>query len=474
MITGTSQADCAVLIIDSTTGGFEVGFLKDGQTREHALLAFTLGVKQMICYCNTEGMRKQLAAQDSSLRLMVKGEEDIKAILDGSLKYIPDQLRKDLHQYKLQETVSALLSLLDKIEAQFLKMQNQLCGVVSKEMERDNVRNQRENVILLLSEEHIKLLPKPEPLNKAPQGQQEVQQRKMLYMGLYLLIWGEAANVRFMPECLCYVFNNMAYELHGLLAGNVSIVTGENIKPSYGGDDEAFLRKVVTPLYRVVEKEANKAGYGKAPHSSWCNYNDLNECFWSPDCFSLGWPMCDDGDFFKSTRDLALQAMVIISWKATSLLDVLRKDLIKPVSSIFITAAALRLLQIFSYDGSVNEPPKACTQRTLIPRIKIESPEIFKEKTASFAKRLNNAKHKQEEISLIELIFGGGLGSNVTDDNLRNLWIREDSAKYLVILEISFAHCDPGTWSMREDSVSDSGQSEDLWSECLNISTLHL
>nr|BAK08818.1 elongation factor 1-alpha [Chara braunii] len=52
MITGTSQADCAVLVIDSTTGGFEAGISKDGQTREHALLAFTLGVKQMICACN--------------------------------------------------------------------------------------------------------------------------------------------------------------------------------------------------------------------------------------------------------------------------------------------------------------------------------------------------------------------------------------------------------------------------------------
>ena len=46
----------------------------------------------------------------------------------------------------------------------------------------------------------------------------------------------------------------MAYELHGLLAGNVSIVTGENIKPSYGGDDESFLRKVITPIYHVIEK----------------------------------------------------------------------------------------------------------------------------------------------------------------------------------------------------------------------------
>jgi elongation factor 1-alpha len=52
MITGTSQADVAILVIDSSTGGFEAGIAKDGQTREHALLAFTLGVKQMIVGVN--------------------------------------------------------------------------------------------------------------------------------------------------------------------------------------------------------------------------------------------------------------------------------------------------------------------------------------------------------------------------------------------------------------------------------------
>jgi len=52
MITGTSQADCAVLIIASGTGEFEAGISKNGQTREHALLAYTLGVKQIIVACN--------------------------------------------------------------------------------------------------------------------------------------------------------------------------------------------------------------------------------------------------------------------------------------------------------------------------------------------------------------------------------------------------------------------------------------
>ncbi|KAK9102524.1 hypothetical protein Sjap_019778 [Stephania japonica] len=283
--------------------------------------------------------------------------------------------------------------------------------------QRDNVSNQREHLILMLANVHIRLVPKPEPLNKLderaidavmnkifknyktwckflgrkhsirlPEGQREEQQRKILYMGLYLLIWGEAANVRFLPECLCYIFHNMAYELHGLLAGNVSIVTGENIKPSYGGDDEAFLRRVITPLYRVIQKEAQKSRHGKIPHSDWCNYDDLNEYFWSSDCFSLGWPMRDDGDFFKSTRSmkkgnqaphgksestgksyfietrsfwhifrsfdrmwtfyiLSLQVLAIVAWNGPSPLDIFRKDVLYYVSSIFITAAILRLLQ---------------------------------------------------------------------------------------------------------------------------------
>jgi elongation factor 1-alpha len=52
MITGTSQADCAVLVVPAGKGEFEAGISKDGQTREHALLAFTLGVKQMVVAVN--------------------------------------------------------------------------------------------------------------------------------------------------------------------------------------------------------------------------------------------------------------------------------------------------------------------------------------------------------------------------------------------------------------------------------------
>ena len=46
-----------------------------------------------------------------------------------------------------------------------------------------------------------------------------------------------------------------------MLAGNVSPMTGENVKPAYGGEDEAFLRKVVTPIYDVIAKVLSAIDY---------------------------------------------------------------------------------------------------------------------------------------------------------------------------------------------------------------------
>jgi elongation factor 1-alpha len=52
MITGAAQADIAMLIVPASSGEFEDAFSKNGQTREHALLAYTLGVKNMIVCIN--------------------------------------------------------------------------------------------------------------------------------------------------------------------------------------------------------------------------------------------------------------------------------------------------------------------------------------------------------------------------------------------------------------------------------------
>ena len=52
MISGTSAADAALLVIDSGITAFNAGFYREGQTREHALLAKTLGISQLIVAIN--------------------------------------------------------------------------------------------------------------------------------------------------------------------------------------------------------------------------------------------------------------------------------------------------------------------------------------------------------------------------------------------------------------------------------------
>jgi elongation factor 1-alpha len=52
MITGASQADGAILFCSSRRGEFEAGIGPGGQTREHAFLAFTLGVRQLVVAIN--------------------------------------------------------------------------------------------------------------------------------------------------------------------------------------------------------------------------------------------------------------------------------------------------------------------------------------------------------------------------------------------------------------------------------------
>jgi peptide subunit release factor RF-3 len=52
MISGASQADCALLVVDASTGEFETGFDRGGQTREHLILSRSLGVAQVIVAIN--------------------------------------------------------------------------------------------------------------------------------------------------------------------------------------------------------------------------------------------------------------------------------------------------------------------------------------------------------------------------------------------------------------------------------------
>eukprot|EP00292_Cryptomonas_paramecium_P006487 CAMPEP_0113692344 /NCGR_PEP_ID=MMETSP0038_2-20120614/19028_1 /TAXON_ID=2898 /ORGANISM="Cryptomonas paramecium" /LENGTH=484 /DNA_ID=CAMNT_0000614237 /DNA_START=21 /DNA_END=1472 /DNA_ORIENTATION=+ /assembly_acc=CAM_ASM_000170 len=89
MITGTSQADIAILMIATPPGEFEAGISANGQTREHALLAYTLGVRQMIV-----GLNKM---DDKNVNWNQERYNDISKELDSYLKkigYNPEKIPK--------------------------------------------------------------------------------------------------------------------------------------------------------------------------------------------------------------------------------------------------------------------------------------------------------------------------------------------------------------------------------------------
>lgn len=52
MMTGAAQADVAGLVISAKEGEFEAGFERDGQTREHAMLARAVGVTRLVVVVN--------------------------------------------------------------------------------------------------------------------------------------------------------------------------------------------------------------------------------------------------------------------------------------------------------------------------------------------------------------------------------------------------------------------------------------
>lgn len=84
---------------------------------------------------------------------------------------------------------------------------------------------------------------------------------------LWWCIWGEAANLRFMPELISWLYYKLAQG------------TPQLPNPSY-------LVQVVTPLYRLMDaefKKVDKAGM-QAEHTHIKNYDDINEFFWSKRC----------------------------------------------------------------------------------------------------------------------------------------------------------------------------------------------
>jgi callose synthase len=65
-------------------------------------------------------------------------------------------------------------------------------------------------------------------------------------MLVFLLVWGESANLKHMPECICYLFHKTMSDHLSLAAKGRRAVQNVTFYPGY------FLDMVVTPIYEVV------------------------------------------------------------------------------------------------------------------------------------------------------------------------------------------------------------------------------
>ncbi|HLE65440.1 MAG TPA: translation elongation factor EF-1 subunit alpha [Candidatus Bathyarchaeia archaeon] len=80
MITGASQADVSILVVSGKKGEFEVAVGPGGQAREHAYLARTLGVKQMVVAINK--------MDDQTVKYEEERYKECRKELEGLLKTV--------------------------------------------------------------------------------------------------------------------------------------------------------------------------------------------------------------------------------------------------------------------------------------------------------------------------------------------------------------------------------------------------
>ncbi|TQD84960.1 hypothetical protein C1H46_029476 [Malus baccata] len=144
--------------------------------------------------------------------------------------------------------------------------------------QKDNVRNQRENVVLTIANAQSRLgIPGSTDPKIDEKAINEVflkvldnyikwckylrirlawnslqaidQDRKLFLVSLYFLIWGEAANVRFLPECICYIFHHMAKELDAIL-DHGEANPAASCRTESGS--VSFLDQIIFPIYETL------------------------------------------------------------------------------------------------------------------------------------------------------------------------------------------------------------------------------
>lgn len=101
---------------------------------------------------------------------------------------------------------------------------------------------------------------------------------RLRQIALYLLCWGEGGQVRFVPECLCFIFKCADDYYRSPECQNRMDPVPEGL----------YLRAVVKPLYRFLRDQVFEVVDGKfvkkeRDHDEIIGYDDVNQLFWYPE-----------------------------------------------------------------------------------------------------------------------------------------------------------------------------------------------
>ncbi|KAG1827307.1 glycosyltransferase family 48 protein [Suillus subaureus] len=104
------------------------------------------------------------------------------------------------------------------------------------------------------------------------------QYDRLRQIALYLLCWGEAGNVRFVPECLCFIFKCADDYYRSPECQN-------SVEPVREG---LYLHTIIKPLYTFMRDQGYEVSEGKfvrreRDHDEIIGYDDINQLFWYPE-----------------------------------------------------------------------------------------------------------------------------------------------------------------------------------------------
>ncbi|KAI7655070.1 1,3-beta-glucan synthase component, partial [Hortaea werneckii] len=192
------------------------------------------------------------------------------------------------------------------------------------------------------------------------------QHDRVRQLALYLLIWGEANQVRFMPEVLCFIFKCADDYLHSPACQN-------RVEPV---DEFTFLNNAITPLYNYCRDQGYEVFEGKyvrkeRDHNRIIGYDDMNQLFWYPEgierlAFEDKTRLVDlpPAERFERLQDVVWNKAFFKTYKETRswfhmLTNFNRIWVIHVVVYWFYTAFNSPTLYTDHYDQQINQQPPA-------------------------------------------------------------------------------------------------------------------